>query len=327
MKAVIFEEVGPSSVLKIADIKKPQAKDAQVLVRVFATTIDNVDIIIRKGLYKTKLQKPAITGRDLVGRVEEVGPAVTAFSKGDLVWTNSAGFDGRMGASAEYVLVESDRLYHLDQSLDPFKVLAALHAGSTAQMITRNTMKLNKDSVLLVEGAGGNVGRKLVQAGKILKAKVLTTSAEKDFALLKKLGADLCFSYDKEGMAKLFKKSKEINISHIIDTSGRISLASNLKMLANFGQLVMITPPSDTTFDASDFYTKGKSIQGFVLSKASAKELKENAKYLNDYFKKGLFLEDDIEILSFEKIPDLHKKIEEEGLHGKKYIFKFKETI
>ena len=61
---------------------------------------------IRKGVYRTELRHLVITGRDLVGTVVEVGPGVADVACGDRVWTNSAGFEGRMGATAEYVGVD-----------------------------------------------------------------------------------------------------------------------------------------------------------------------------------------------------------------------------
>ena len=41
-----------------------------------------------------------------MGTVVEVGAGVADVACGDRVWTNSAGFEGRMGATAEYVGVD-----------------------------------------------------------------------------------------------------------------------------------------------------------------------------------------------------------------------------
>jgi NADPH:quinone reductase-like Zn-dependent oxidoreductase len=323
MKAVVFKSFGSSDVLELINMEVPSPKEDQFLVQVEATTIDNVDIIIRKGLYKTELADPAITGRDLVGRVKELGENVKSFSVGDLVWTNSAGYDGRMGATAEYVLVDADRLYPIPKSVDPFKLVASVHSSSTAQMVTREVMKLNERARVLIEGAGGNVGRKLVQCSHALGAYLVTSSSKKDFTFLKDLGADECFAYDEEGMDLLSARNKQTGFDHIIDTSGRVSLGENVSLLGLNGQVTMITsPPKNTSFDAMDFYTKGKKIQGFVFSRATCKDLAQNAKYLNEYFEKGLLLEDKIEYYSFGDVAKLQAKMEKEGSHGIKYVIR-----
>lgn len=320
MKAIGFKKFGSAEVLEEIDMDIPSPKDKQVLVKVQATTIDNVDIIIRKGLYKTKLNNPAITGRDLVGYVVDFGKDVQEFSKGDPVWTNSAGFDGRMGASAEYVVVDANRLYKIPKGVDPNKVLASVHSSSTANLVCKNIMKLNENSTILIEGAGGNVGRKLVQCAHDMGAKVLTSSAEKDFDYLKKLGANQVFSYKEEKIEELRQVSKEIPINHIIDTSGKIDLAHSIEFLGLNGQVTIITAPKSTNFNPLDFYTKGKKIVGFVLSRARVDDLKTNANDLNQYFKKGLLLEDKIEYHTFKDIPKLHSLMEAKGAHEVKFI-------
>ncbi|MDD7362853.1 MAG: zinc-binding dehydrogenase [Peptoniphilus sp.] len=321
MKAVVFKEFGSSDVLEFVERPIPLPAEDEVLVRVDAVTVDNVDIIIRKGLYPTELQNPAITGRDLVGAVESVGKSVKNFLPGDAVWTNSAGFDGRMGATAEYVAVRADRLYRIPESVDPHRLVASVHSSSTAQIVTREMMKLREGDTILIEGAGGNVGRKFVQCAHALKARVFTTSSEKSFDALYALGADRCFSYDTSGMEELSSIRDDVAIRHIIDTSGKVTLSQNLSLLGFGGQLTLITPPpADTSFDASAFYMNDQCIRGFVLSHATCAQLEDNAQHLNRYFEQGLLLEDPVEFHSLEDVPELHAQLEKEGAHGMKYV-------
>ncbi|MGI6074263.1 MAG: quinone oxidoreductase family protein [Fermentimonas sp.] len=323
MKALVFKEFGTAEKLKIIDMPIPEPGNNEILVKVEATTIDNVDIIIRRGLYKTQLLCPAITGRDLVGSVAKIGKNVKHFSIGEKVWTNSAGFDGRMGATAEYTLVEEERLYHAPESVDPIRLVASVHSSSTAQIVSSEVMKLNTNTCILIEGAAGNVGRKFVQCAHALGAKIITTSSEKDFNMLKKLGACESFSYDTEGMKKLATQSSTLSIDHIVDTSGKVSISQNLSLLNIGGQLTIITPPpKDTAFNAQQFYTRAMRIEGFVLSRATARQLAENAKILNRYFKEGLLLEDNIELHSFADAPTLNARMEANGAHGIKYVLK-----
>lgn len=111
MQAVTFEQLGGPEALRLREIDEPQLRANQVLVRVQAVAVDHVDTFVRSGAFQTALATPHVVGRDLVGTVLRVAAGVTKFAVGDLVWTNSAGYDGRMGATAEMVAVAADRLY------------------------------------------------------------------------------------------------------------------------------------------------------------------------------------------------------------------------
>lgn len=64
------------------------------MVRVHATSINPLDYQVRRGDYADLVRLPAITGHDVSGVVEEVGPGVTVFSPGDEVWYTPQIFDG-----------------------------------------------------------------------------------------------------------------------------------------------------------------------------------------------------------------------------------------
>lgn len=86
MKAMVFKSFGGSGSFELCDVPKPVPHTGQVLVRVHATSINPLDYQVRRGDYPDLVQLPAITGHDVSGVVEEVGPGVTAFAPGDEVW-------------------------------------------------------------------------------------------------------------------------------------------------------------------------------------------------------------------------------------------------
>ena len=67
MKAVIFDDFGSPDVLRIADVQRPVATTATVLVKVMAVAVNHVDTFVRSGTFKTALSAPHVAGRDLVG--------------------------------------------------------------------------------------------------------------------------------------------------------------------------------------------------------------------------------------------------------------------
>jgi propanol-preferring alcohol dehydrogenase len=82
MRAMVLN--APGEALRAADVPRPAPAADQVLVRVGACAVCRTDLHVLDGeLSHPKL--PLILGHEIVGRVEEVGSAVTRFAPGDRV--------------------------------------------------------------------------------------------------------------------------------------------------------------------------------------------------------------------------------------------------
>ena len=111
MKAILCTNYGPPDVLQLREVEKPTPKDNEVLVKIFAATVNIGDCRIRSFdappvfwipyRFTVGLSKPAnpILGAVLAGEVEAVGKDVERFRKGDQVF--GMDIDGR-GAHAQY---------------------------------------------------------------------------------------------------------------------------------------------------------------------------------------------------------------------------------
>jgi threonine dehydrogenase-like Zn-dependent dehydrogenase len=80
MRAAVFVERGA---IRLREVPRPEPGIGQALVRVTLTTICGTDIHILKGEYPVK--PGLVVGHEPVGVVEELGPGVTGFAKGDRV--------------------------------------------------------------------------------------------------------------------------------------------------------------------------------------------------------------------------------------------------
>lgn len=78
MRALQIHKFGGPDTLKLEDIPVPSVGDSQVLVRVHAAGINPVDTYIREGAYATLPKLPAVLGREIAGRVEDVGEGVSS---------------------------------------------------------------------------------------------------------------------------------------------------------------------------------------------------------------------------------------------------------
>jgi len=115
MKAVIQPKYGSFDVLVYGEVEKPTPRDDEVLVEVFASSVNfgNMATVSGKpfiarmstGLMKPKCLNP---GSDVAGRVEEVGKNVTKFKPGDEVFGDN--LPGGAGTYAEYVCVPEKEL-------------------------------------------------------------------------------------------------------------------------------------------------------------------------------------------------------------------------
>jgi alcohol dehydrogenase len=84
MKAVYIETNGGPEVLQYSEsFSEPTIKPNEVLVKLEATSLNRVDLHIRKGYPGLKLNFPHILGADISGIVWETGSEVKNFQKGN----------------------------------------------------------------------------------------------------------------------------------------------------------------------------------------------------------------------------------------------------
>jgi len=168
LKAIVYEKYGPPDVLQLKEVEKPTPKNNEVLIKVYAASLNAGDLkmlrgdsfIIRvmNGLLRPKHK---ILGDDIAGRVETVGRNVKQFQPGDEVFGISD-----YGAFAEYRCVNENKLKYL--LLKPanmsFEEAAAIPIASIpALQGLRDKGKIQSGQKVLINGASGGVGTFAVQ--------------------------------------------------------------------------------------------------------------------------------------------------------------------
>ncbi|MDO8389659.1 MAG: NAD(P)-dependent alcohol dehydrogenase [Actinomycetota bacterium] len=191
MRAVIHDRYGPPDVLRIADVKRPEPKEGEVLVKVHFSTVTRSDTGLRSAEYAftrviTGLVRPKqkIAGTELSGVVEAVGADVTQFHVGDEV------FGIKSGANAEYVCVlESGLLAPKPSGMTLTEAAAIADGGLLALTCMKPAYPLEGKTVL-VYGAAGSIGTAAVQLlVHHIQTNVTAVCDTNDVELVRSLGA------------------------------------------------------------------------------------------------------------------------------------------
>lgn len=215
MKAIVYTKYGSPEVLHLSEVEKPSPKENEVLVKIYASSVNSWDwgqlrgkeLITRilAGLFKPRRK---ILGCDISGRVEEVGKNVKDLQPGDEVFGDIAA--GGFGGFAEYVAVPEKFLAKKSPAMS-FEQSAALpQVGLLALQGLRHKGNIQPGQQLLINGAGGGVGTLALQYAKLLGAEVTCVDRTEKFDLLRSLGADHLIDYKKEDYTRNGKQYDRI---------------------------------------------------------------------------------------------------------------------
>jgi NADPH2:quinone reductase len=240
MKAMILKSFGGPESFELCEVPKPVPGTGEVLVRVHATSINPLDFQVRRGDYPDLVPLPAITGHDISGVVEEVGPGVTAFAPGDEVWYTPQIFDGP-GSYAEYHVAAQSIVGKKPPSLSHLEAASLSLVGGTAweALTVRAALKVGES--ILIHGGAGGVGHVAIQLAKAIGARVFTTVREANAEFARRMGADVIIDYEKEDYVDAINRETEgRGVDVVFDTIGGTTLSRSPDALAQLGRVVSI---------------------------------------------------------------------------------------
>lgn len=237
MKASVYEKYGSPEVLEIKNINNPLIKDTEILIKVYATTVNRTDCASLRAKpfvmrFFTGLIKPKVPvlGTDFAGIVEAVGDAVKSFNIGDKVF----GFDDTgLQSHAQYMAISQDKAVSLMPKDTGFEDAVACLEGAHYAINILNKVKLNNKQKILVNGSTGAIGSATVQLLKYYGIHVTAVCKGQNIKLVKSLGADKVIDYLKED----FTQSNE-KYDFIFDTVGKSSFNKCKKLLVDGGTYI-----------------------------------------------------------------------------------------
>lgn len=275
MKAVFITGHGGNEVVSIAERPRPARQPGQVLVRMQAATLNQVDLYMRNSGAGITHQLPQIMGLDGAGIVEEVdaneqilapGQSVVLHpalgcgrcefcQRGEVVLCNGIQYLGehRDGTLAEFVSVPVQNIFPLPAGLN-FAEAAALGVNHlTAWRMLFTKAQLKPWETVLIFGVGGGVSLAALQLARLAGARVIVTS--RDDAKLERarlLGADHLVNTSTQDVVKeVMARTQGRGVDVVIENVGAAVWSSAMKSLVRGGRLVTCgatsgdQPPAD----------------------------------------------------------------------------------
>ncbi|PFH91373.1 NAD(P)-dependent alcohol dehydrogenase [Bacillus sp. AFS088145] len=239
MKAMVYNKYGTNNVLNLKEVEIPALKNNEVLVKVYAVSVNSWDWDLMRGkpflarlggLLKPKYK---ILGADIVGRVEAVGKDVKHLFEGDEVfgdisWCGWGGF-------AEYVCVREDALTLKPANMTFEEAAAIPQAAVLALQGLRDKGRIQDAQKVLINGAGGGVGTFALQIAKLYDAEVTCVDSTRKLDTLKSIGADHVIDYTQED----FTQNDQF-YDLILDVVGNRSIFDYKRLLNPEGTYVMV---------------------------------------------------------------------------------------
>ncbi len=249
MKAILCTKYGSPDVLQLRDIEKPTPKDNEVLIKVYAASLNVEDLDFLRGrAWSARFLGPLkpkykVLGFDVAGRVDAVGANVKQFHPGDEVFGDL--FNHGFGAFAEFVCAPEKALVLKPVSLS-FEEAATIPSRATlALQGLRNKRLIQSGQKVLINGAGGGVGPFAVQIAKYFGAEVTGVDHSKKLDMLRSIGADYVIDYAQEDFTK-----NGLHYDLILDIAGYHSILDYRRALSSNGIYSMVGGSRFTIFQA-----------------------------------------------------------------------------
>jgi NADPH:quinone reductase-like Zn-dependent oxidoreductase len=302
MNAIVLHEHGGPEVLRHEELPDPAPARDEVLVRVRACGINNLDTQIRRGIPGVTIPFPHVLGCDIAGEIAAVGEDAARLpggpATGDRVIAGPgagcgacaaclAGNDSacpryamlgyqRHGGYAELVRVParsvvrvSDRWSFQEWASAPLVFLTAWH-----MLLTRAALR--PAETVLVHAAGSGVGIAAIQIAKRAGARVIATAgSDAKLEKARALGADAAINYSAPGWHKEVRRlAGGEGVQVVVEHTGASTWPGSLASLARGGRLVTCgaTTGYDVGLDIRHLFVKHRPVvdSAFPLADAAA---------------------------------------------------------
>lgn len=237
MRAIVVEEPGDETRMKLGEVAAPELGDDDLRIRVVATAVNRADLLQRQGLYPPPPGASPVLGLECAGEVVEVGPRVQGWSCGDRAMALLAG-----GGYAEEVVVHAGSAMRVPASLSLEEAAAVPEVFLTVFLNVFQLGALPQGGAALVHGGGSGIGTAAIQLVRAADGVVIVTAgSEEKCERCRRLGAQVAVDYNEgDFVAGVREATEGRGADVVLDSIGAPYLERNLASLAVGGRLVVI---------------------------------------------------------------------------------------
>ena len=242
MRAMVLNEYGLTTNLRLTEIVQPIPKDDEVLVRVCAASVNDWDWCLVRGtpfyvrllcgLVRPKIKIPGV---DIAGIVDSVGGSVTTLRPGEAVYGDLS--ESGFGGFAEYVCAPAVALSPKPDKMSFVEAAAMPHAAMLALQSLGKAGQLEQKQKILINGTGGGVGTLGAQIAHAMGARDVDHGSK--FSVMQSVGCRHMIDYTCEDFTKL---GQQYDV--ILDTKTNRPICDYLRALSPTG--VYVTVGGDT---------------------------------------------------------------------------------
>lgn len=261
MKAVYLNGHGGNEVVQIGTRPRPTAQAGDVLLRMKASTLNQVDLYMRNSGAGITHQLPQIMGLDGTGVIESapndpilmsgqrvivhpgIGCGRCEFClRGEAVLCTRMSLLGehRDGTWAEWVSLPARNIFPCPEHLDDVEAAALGVNHLTAWRMLMNKARLQPWETVLIFGVGGGVSVAALQLAHALGARTLVTSRHEDkLERARSLGADVTIHSPSQDIVKtVMAQTNGRGVDVVIENVGTDVWSAAMKSLVRGGRLV-----------------------------------------------------------------------------------------
>ncbi|WP_336660905.1 NAD(P)H-quinone oxidoreductase [Leucobacter sp. USHLN153] len=229
--------ITPDHRLELAEVPEPTPAESEILIDVVSAGVNRADVVQAAGKYPPPPGASELPGLEIAGHRRDTGEPVVALLAG--------GGYAEVVAVPEVQVLPAPPGLSLAEAGGVIEVAATvvsnlvMEAGLRAEPAGGDGGAAPDPQAVLIHGGTGGIGTFAIQLAHALGARVLTTvGSDEAVDAVRALGADAAWNRHTTDVPAAVREAGGADI--ILDVVGGPALGDNVRMLREFGRLVII---------------------------------------------------------------------------------------
>lgn len=269
---------GENQELVWTEVPKPEIKDDEVLLEVYAAGINRADLLQRAGQYPPPPGWPDWFGLEAAGVIAAVGKEVEAEGKwhvGDKVCALLGS-----GGYAEYVAVPEGLLMRVPKGLSMAQAAALPEVYGAAYLFLCLEGKIKAGDTLLVQAGASGLASVMIPMAKAFGARVITTVMNDELEeKIKHLPVDIVVNTSKESLKDVMQRELEAGrgVDITVDCLGGEMVGECMPYMNFDGRWIMIATLANdfTNVNMRSMYARRTRLIGTNLRSRTPEQKKQ----------------------------------------------------